>query len=156
MAKAQSTRDNLSFSLDLIRVQRPHQWFKQNSCIVKLKGLRLPRNCLTTFDDIMADWNVEPLLGVSVDWAGCWATEKPDLAAGGDGLHHHQAEAGAAGQGQHCGDSPAADQDEDVHESHNSKEPNDGSSGWFTRWVKLHEDIFYCILMVDNNDCSRY
>ena len=68
------------------------------------------------------------LSGLSTDQPGVRPAEEPDLPAGGDGHHHHQAEAGAAGQGKHSGDSPAADQDEDVHESHN-QEPHDGSIG---------------------------
>ena len=61
--------------------------------------------------------------GLSLDHPGDGPAEEPLGPAGGDRHHHHQAEAGAAGQGQHCGDTAAADQDEGVHESHN-KEPH--------------------------------
>ena len=63
--------------------------------------------------------------GFSTDLPGHRPPEEPLGPAGGDRHHHHQAQAGAPGQGQHSGDPAAADQDEDVHESHD-KEPHDG------------------------------
>ena len=81
---------------------------------------RTPHIRLTNTDTLL-------LPGFCPHQPGLGPPEESQLPAGGDRQHHHQAEAGAAGQGQHRGDSPAADQDEDVHESHN-QEPHDGST----------------------------
>ena len=111
----------------MVRFNQARRVLKPHSVLSQPQSTRGRDNIESDTD--LHDDDANDVAGLDADGAGGGAPEESEQPAGGDGHHHHQAEEGAARQGHHRGDAPAANQDEDVHESHSTEEPDDRSPG---------------------------